>query len=311
MSDPQLVVLAAGVGRRYGGLKQIDSIGPGGEVLLDYTLYDALAAGFDRIVFVIREEIREPFRERFGHRIESRADVEYVFQSLDDLPDGFHPPADREKPWGTAHAVLCADRAVDGPFAVVNADDFYGRRTFDLLYRHFRNGSPSDGDSPPFCLVGFTLSDTLSDHGHVSRGICRMDDDGFLDEIVERKKIRRSGERVESFDPEEEQWLEMDPSLTVSMNAWGFTEAFMTYARERFPVFLSEQGREPGAEFMIPPLVNRMIDEGRAKVVVHSTDQDWFGMTYREDRAEARNEIRQRIDAGQYPEQLWSSGPEG
>jgi len=307
MVKPQLVVLAAGIGSRYGGLKQIDPIGPGGELLLDYTIHDALAAGFERVVFVIREEIRDAFRDRFETRLEPWAEGAFAVQSVDGLPDGRQAPADRKRPWGTAHAVLSAAPFLDAPFAVVNADDFYGRETFRLLHDHLTG--LRDGSIPHnrFGLVGFTLKNTLSDHGHVSRGVCRIDDGGRLNEIVERKKIRRANGRIEYREADTNEWVEIAPDRPVSMNSWAFSHLFLEEARRGFREFLDKHLHTDGAEFMIPPLVNRLIDEDRAEVKVDRTDADWFGMTYREDKEQARGEIRRRIEDGTYPERLWDA----
>jgi len=300
MNGLTLIVLAAGMGSRYGGLKQIDPVGPGDATLLDYSIFDAVRAGFDRVIFVIRRDIEEAFVAGVG---EKYADVEglrveYAFQELDDLPDGFEVPAQREKPWGTGHATLAARALIDGPFAVVNADDFYGRRAFELLAAHLR----ADGDD--FAMVGFVLRDTLSSHGTVTRGVCRTDD-GSLHTIEEISGIARDGDGATYPDADGEQRT-LTGDETVSMNFWGFPAAIVGPLQQGLAVFLAAHGDDAKAEYLLPDVVDGLIRDGRARVRVLPGGGPWFGVTYKEDRAGVMRSIRALIDAGEYPELLWS-----
>jgi len=287
-----LVVLAAGMGSRYGGLKQIDPVGPGGETVLDYAVFDALRAGFTRVVFVIRRDFEELFRDTIGARYAGRATVDYVFQSLEALPPGFTVPAGREKPWGTGHAVWCAREAISGDFAVINADDFYGADSFQRLAQFLaraRGGA--------FAMVGFRLANTLSEHGTVARGICTSDESGTLRTVVERTGI----------DPKD-----VGPGLAfsgeeiVSLNCWGFTPALFAGLDRQFREFLRTRAHEPKAEFYLPAAVSAMIERGEATVRVLPTESSWFGVTYREDKPRVEASIAALVQAGRYPAKLWS-----
>jgi hypothetical protein len=287
-----LVVLAAGMGSRYGGLKQIDPVGPGGETVLDYAVFDALRAGFSRVVFVIRRDFEAVFREKFGARYGGRIEVDYVFQSLDVLPAGFTVPAGREKPWGTGHAVWCAREALPGNFAVINADDFYGADSFTQL-AHFL--TPARG--PQFAMVGFRLSHTLSAHGGVSRGVTRTTTDGTLIAVTEEHGIVAAdvgpGKRYSGNE-------------YVSLNCWGFTPALFAGLDRQFPEFLRGGGAGPKAEFYLPVAVSGMIERGEATVQVRPTESTWFGVTYRDDKPRVQAAIAALVHAGVYPEKLWS-----
>lgn len=287
-----LVVLAAGMGSRYGGLKQIDPVGPGGETVLDYAVFDALRAGFTRVVFVIRRDFEALFREKIGARYAGRAAVDYVFQSLDALPPGFTPPAGREKPWGTGHAVWCARAALGENFAVINADDFYGADSFAQLARFLTAARGGD-----FAMVGFRLANTLSEHGVVSRGVTAAGPDLELRSIVEHTGI--APEEVgpgRKFSGEE----------IVSMNCWGFTPALFAGLDAQFREFLAARGGEAKSEFYLPAAVSAMIGRGEAKVRVLPTASTWFGVTYREDKPRVQAAIAGLVQAGLYPEKLWA-----
>lgn len=296
-----LVIMAAGMGRRYGGLKQVEPIGPGGELIIDYSAFDALRAGFRQIVFVVREEIELAFRERFGPILSERCDVAYAVQRLEDLPDGFSVPADRGKPWGTAQAVLACRDVVDGPFAVVNADDFYGRRAFELL-TEFLGGTP-DRSTSESAVVGYRLGRTLTEHGTVSRGICQLDDTGYLRSIVERERVARRDDGI-AYTEDGEHWHAIENDALASMNAWGFAPDLFETFGARFERFLAA-GPSSADEFFIPSVIGDMVDEGTARVRVLRSDDAWYGVTYREDVPRTQAGIARLVDAGVYPAPLW------
>ena len=308
-SRPSLVVMAAGIGSRYGGLKQVDPVGPSGEIILDYSVYDAIRAGFGRVVFVIRREIESDFRDTIGRNVDPHIETAYAFQELSALPHGFTVPPERKKPWGTAHAVLCARDEVPGAFAAINADDFYGPGAFAAISEHLEGvgvaETDADVDAPAeYSMAGYRLRNTLSEHGHVSRGVCEVTADGFLAGIVERETITLFPDGVKYEGPDGG-WTPIPADSTVSMNIWGFGAGFFERLDAAFHEFLRRNVDTPGAECYLPAVVNDLIDEGRARVRVLPTDERWFGITYREDMPTARTAIRQRIDGGVYPEQLW------
>ncbi|MCX7590538.1 MAG: sugar phosphate nucleotidyltransferase [Kiritimatiellae bacterium] len=292
-----LVVLAAGIGSRYGGLKQMDPVGPSGEFIVDYSVYDALRAGFDRVVFVIRREIEDDFRATIGRRVERRAPVTYVRQELNSSGRlSYAAPPDRIKPWGTGHALLvCAD-AVDGPFGVVNSDDFYGASSYAVLADFLRKTSDNPRDH---AMVGFTLRRTLSEHGYVARGICRIDDAGWLVSIAEKTRIEKKNGLIccgtEVFTGDE----------IVSMNMWGFKPTVFAEFEGQFVQFLNKYGKDPKAEFFIPDVVAAVISEGKGRVRVLQTSESWSGVTYREDKPAVVDRIRRLVEEGFYPENLW------
>jgi dTDP-glucose pyrophosphorylase len=298
MNSPTLLVLAAGMGSRYGGLKQIDPVGPGGETIIDYSIYDALRAGFGKLVFVIRKDIEEPFKQVVGARFEKRVAVEYVFQELDKLPPGFAVPAGRTKPWGTTHAILMAADAISEPFAVINADDFYGAEGYRVLAQHLQSGTPD------YAMVGFVLRNTLSDFGSVSRGVCTLTDDGLLKDVVELTSIERDGSHARNTDS-----AGLVTSLTgdeaVSMNMWGFIPRVFVQLREVFDEFLARNGTEMRSECYIPSAVNELVSSGQARVKILRTNDSWFGVTYRDDQPRVAESIRRHIHDGLYPEKLW------
>lgn len=296
-----LVVLAAGIGSRYGGLKQIEAVGPHGAIVIEYSVYDAIRAGFDRVVCVIRRDIEKDFRDIVSSRFEKQIPVDYVFQDLADLPAGFSVPADRKKPWGTGHAVLACRDVVKAPFAVINADDFYGRRSYRAL------GTFLDGvkaDSTDFSMVGFTLRNTLSEHGHVARGVCEVDQQGLLTRVVERTNIEKTetGARFKEADGSS---LSLTGDEVVSMNMWGLTPALFGHLQREFTAFLQKQAVNPKSEFFLPTVVDGLINSGKARAKVLSTPELWFGVTYPQDKAVVVEGIKALVDQGVYPAKLW------
>jgi hypothetical protein len=306
MASLTLLVMAAGIGSRYGGLKQIDPVGPNGEIVIDYSVYDALQAGFDRIVFIIRKEIKGAFRAKIGRAIESRVETDYVLQELDRLPAGFALPAGRTKPWGTGHAILCGRNSVVTPFAVINADDFYGRTAFSALAGHLRNAADSGG-MYDYAMVGYVLENTLSEHGHVARGVCEAGPDGCLIDIRERQNVRGFPDGVK-YTGDGGAWVEVPAGSFVSMNIWGFTPSLFGELEARFPAFLRERRADIlKAEFLIPEVVGSLVREGKARVRVLPTGEKWFGVTYPEDRPRVQAAIREIVARGVYPENLWGA----
>jgi dTDP-glucose pyrophosphorylase len=299
MTTTTLLVLAAGMGSRYGGLKQIDPIGPDGETMMDYSIYDARRAGFNKVVFVIRKDIEQPFKQTIGARYEKRIAVEYVFQELGKLVPGGQMPAGRTKPWGTTHAILMAANTIREPFAVINADDFYGAEGYRALAHHLQS------DTPDYAMVGYVLRNTLSDFGAVARGVCKVDEHGFLQEIVELKGIERDGGHAINTDAEG-QVTKLTGNETVSMNMWGFTPQVFGQLDERFRNFLKLNSADLKAECYIPSTVNDLIMSGQARVRVLRSGEPWFGVTYREDRQRAVESVRRLIESGSYPKRLWA-----
>ncbi len=298
---PTLVVLAAGMGSRYGGLKQIDPVGPSGESIIDYSIFDAIRTGFGKVVFIIRKEIETAFRKSIGSKFEKVIKVEYVFQELSKLPEGFQVPKERVKPWGTAHAVLMAKDVVDGPFAVINSDDFYGKSAFQLIADYL--SSAEDAEYADFCMVGFLLKNTLSEFGSVSRGVSSCDADGNLVDIVERTEIRKENNNV--FFVENEKRFPLTGEETVSMNMLGFTPSIFKYIEIMFIDFLKEHGKELKSEFYIPFVVDSLIKADKAKMKVLKSSEKWFGITYKDDKPYVVNSVRKLIDKGLYPNKLF------
>jgi len=300
---PTVVVLAAGMGSRYGGLKQVDPVGPSGETIMDYSVFDALRAGFDRVVFVIRRDFEEVFRSTVGTKYEGIVDVDYAFQSADDLPDGFCVPPERSKPWGTAHAIRAARRAVSAPFAAINADDFYGRDAFQRLGA-FLTRPRAAAARPRFAMVGYRLDQTLSDHGSVARGVCRVDENGLLATVTEMTRLVRVGQGAENRE-QPERPVALTGAERVSMNLWGFTPALFDALEARFPAWLKAHAGNLKAEWFIPFVVDEMVSDGAAEVEVLPTESSWFGVTYREDKPVVMAAVRALVDAGEYPRRLW------
>ena len=297
--DKTLVLLAAGMGSRYGGLKQLDQLGPHGETLMDYSIFDALRAGFTKIVFIIRRDIEEEFKRVVGSRYEHAVDVAYAFQSLDDLPGGFSVPEGRTKPWGTGQAVYAAREIVKTPFAVINSDDFYGADG----YRKLAKGL--DAAANEYCMCGFYLRNTLSENGSVSRGICSLNADGTLKDVVEHTKIEKSGGKILST-LEDGSRVEFTGREIVSMNMWGLPLGFLDELEKRFPQFLDSV--EPGdlkAEFLLPQIIDELIQAGRARVKVLPTPDKWYGVTYKEDRQAVSDALRAMVESGIYKEKLF------
>lgn len=302
--QPTLLVLAAGIGSRYGGLKQLDPVGPSGENIIDYSIYDAIQTGFGKVVFVIRHDIEEAFRNFIGSRYEGKIEIDYAFQELAAIPAGFEIPADREKPWGTGHAILMAKELINEPFAVINADDFYARSGFKLLADYYEDAPLEIAGTANFSMTGFLLRNTLSEHGTVSRGVCSVDVDDNLTNVVELTKIAKRGEAAENL-AEGEGLTELTGDEIVSMNMWGFTPAVFEHLEAQFVEFLQEKINVPKSEFFIPFVVDRMIKEGSARLKVLKSTDSWFGVTYREDKPLVMASIRKLVDEGVYPEKLF------
>ena len=299
---PTLVVLAAGMGSRYGGLKQVDPVGPSGETIMDYSVFDAIRAGFDRVVFVIRRDFEEVFRKTIGSKYEGLIAVDYAFQAADDLPPGFTVPEARAKPWGTAHAIRSARSVVATPFAAINADDFYGRDAFQRLGVFLTCRQPVS--KPRFAMVGYRLDQTLSENGSVARGVCRVGADGLLVTVTEMTRlVRVSGGAENRENPDAP--VRLTGAERVSMNLWGFTPALFSALETRFPAWLKANAANPKAEWYIPFVVDEMVREGAAEVEVLPTESAWFGVTYREDKPQVVAAIQRLVDSGEYPVKLW------
>lgn len=296
---PTLLVLAAGMGSRYGGLKQIEPIGPDGQVIIEYSVFDAIRAGFGKVVFVIRKEFEEAFKTQLACKFDSEIKVEYVFQELDTLPDGFELPADRVKPWGTGHAILMAKDVINEPFAAINADDFYGASGFKSIAEYLSNGSQNN-----YAMVGYALNNTLSEYGYVSRGVCQCDKEQMLDDIVERTQIvKTDGGAVFTNDDGNE--IKLTGKEIVSMNFWGFKEMIFEQLETQFVDFLKLRGNELKSEFFIPTVVDNLIKSGQVDVKVLKSEDSWFGVTYQQDKDFVKASIAKLIDSGTYPKKLW------
>ncbi len=298
-----LLVLAAGMGSRFGGLKQISPVGPCGEAVLDYSVFDAIRAGFKRVVFVIRKDFEEQFRQSVGKRFEKHVEVEYAFQDLNDLPAPFTLPEGRTKPWGTAHAVLAARSLVNGPFAVINADDFYGAGAYREIAAFLNNAREDTGKPAPFCMVAYELGRTLSEHGTVSRGVCKVDECGCLVSIQEMEKIRQSPSGPEALNADI--WTKIPANTPVSMNIMGFTPSLIKMLEERFRLFLEQRIGVPGAECYLPESVSFAIASGRASLRVLRSSDEWMGITYPQDRDSFIAKINTLHGKGEYPSPLW------
>ena len=305
MKKPILVVMAAGMGSRYGGLKQIDPVGKHGEVIIDYSLFDARRAGFETVVFIIKHEIEKEFKEAIGNRMEKHMEVRYAFQQLDNLPEGYSVPEGRTKPWGTSHAILSAADVIDGPFAVINADDYYGPEAFKVIYDYL--STHQDDAVYEYSMVGYLLKNTVTENGHVARGVCVTDSEGYLASVTERTKIATYEGGIHFTEDDGETWTDVDGDTIVSMNLWGFTESFVREAKARFAKFLDKALVENPlkGEYFLPSVVSELIGEGKARVkVLHSTDK-WYGVTYKEDKPVVVQAIADKTAAGVYPEKLW------
>lgn len=303
MQKPTLFILAAGMGSRYGGLKQLDGLGPHGETIMDYSVFDAIRAGFGKIVFVIRKDFEQEFREKILSKYEGRIPVELVFQSIDKLPEGFTCPADRSKPWGTNHAVLMGADVIREPFAVINADDFYGRNAFEVMAADLmrdRNGKKGD-----YSMVGFRVGNTMTDNGSVARGVCQTKD-GLLTSVVERTAISYDDKHTIVFTDENDKVQTLEPNTPVSMNFWGFTPDYFDFSQREFVKFLKRDINTPKAEFFIPLCIDTLINDGEATVRVLDTDSRWFGVTYAADRQAVVDKFAELHANGEYPESLFA-----
>ncbi len=289
MFEATLVVMAAGMGSRFGGLKQIEPVGPHGQALLDFSVYDAKKAGFTKVVFIIKKQIEKDFKELVGKRIEPIIDVEYVFQETNDLPEGFTCPADREKPWGTGQAILCCKNTVTTPFAVINADDYYGATAFQQIFDQLKKATGN------YCMVGFLLANTLTENGTVSRGVCQVEN-GKLQQIVERTKIRDCAYTLDG-----ETWVDLPRDTVVSMNMWGFTTDIFQYLETGFVDFLTESLEVPKSEYLLPTVVANLMAAGKKEVDVLVAEDKWYGVTYKEDKESVVAALADKIAAGAYP----------
>ena len=299
---PVLLILAAGIGSRYGGVKQMDGIGPGGESIIDYSVFDAIRAGFGRVVFVINKKIEKDFRELWEPKLDGKADCSFVIQDPEDLPNSFILPPERVKPWGTGQAVLAARHEINTPFAVVNADDFYGRESYQLIY-DFLTGNT---DEKACCMVGYHLLNTLSEHGTVSRGVCEFNDRHYLSKISEITNIEKRGEEI-GFESQAGQFNNLDGHSLISMNIWGFTPLVMDYLESGFGTFLEANIANNKAEYYLPGRLNELVSDGLMTVKMLETAFKWFGVTYKEDKPETIERIRLLVESGDYPPDLWNS----
>ena len=306
MKKPVLAVMAAGMGRRYGGLKQIDPVGGHGQLIIDYSIFDARRAGFETVVFIIKHEIEAPFKQAIGDRLSKVMDVRYAYQQLDDLPEGYTVPAGREKPWGTSHAILAARSVIDGPFAVINADDYYGPEAFRVIYDYLTAHPDKDGVYE-YAMVGYKLENTVTENGHVARGVCETDADGYLASVTERTHIEKTAAGARYTEDGGATWHELPGSTIVSMNMWGFTHSFLPEAEARFAAFLDDalKTNPLKGEYFLPSVVSQLVGEGKARVkVLHSADK-WYGVTYKDDKPVVVAAIAEKTAAGLYPENLW------
>ena len=305
MEKPVLVVMAAGMGSRYGGLKQMDPMDDYGHVILDFSVYDAMLAGFEKVIFIIKKENEALFRQRIGDRMSKKIKVEYAYQELHNLPEGFEVPAGREKPFGTGHAVLSCKDKVHGPFAGINADDFYGRGAFQMIYDYL--DSNEEKDMYQFAMVGYLLKNTLTENGHVARGVCQVDDQGFLTDIHERTRIEKHGDSPAYTEDEGKTWEKLPDGTIVSMNLWGFSAGMMGELEKGFPVFLQDNLKKNPlkCEFFLPFAVEELMEEGKAKVKVLKSEDRWYGVTYQEDKGIVMQAISDFKKKGVYPCQLW------
>lgn len=298
---PTLLVLAAGLGSRYGGLKQLDGLGPNSETIMDYSIYDAVKAGFGKVVFVIRETFEEEFREKVAKKYEHLIPIEIVFQELDNLPEGFELNPDRVKPWGTNHALMMGKSVINEPFAVINADDFYGRKSYEVMASFL---TQLEGSKNKYCMVGYRVGNTLSESGAVARGVCETDEKSNLTGIVERTQIKRI-DGVVKFKDENDEWISIPDNKPVSMNMFGFTPDYFEYSDQFFVDFLKKNEEELKAEFFIPTLVNDLIVDGKIEMRVLDTTAQWFGVTYIEDRPVVVSKLKELVDKGEYPSPLF------
>ena len=307
MKKPVLVIMAAGMGSRYGGLKQLDPVGNHGQLIIDYSIYDARRAGFDTVIFVIKEENEADFRSCIGDRVSKVMDVKYAFQRKDDLPEGYAVPEGRAKPWGTAQAALAARELVHGPFAIINADDYYGPEAYQLIYDYLC--AHPDGELYEYAMVGYLLKNTVTENGSVARGVCTVDGEHILRDIVERTAIEKDGDDARFTEDGGGSWTALPGNTTVSMNMWGFTRSFLDEALARFPAFLDKALAENPlkGEYFLPSVVEQLIGGGKARVRVLLSQDKWYGVTYREDKPTVVAAIAEKTKAGLYPDRLWEA----
>ena len=305
MKKPVLVIMAAGMGSRYGGLKQIDPVDEEGHIIMDFSIYDAKRAGFEKIVFIIKRENEDDFKEAVGRRIEKVMEVAYVFQELSNIPDGFEIPQGRIKPWGTAHAVLSAIDEIDGPFAVINADDYYGRHAFQAIYDYLT--THEDDEKYRYTMVGYRLKNTVTDNGHVARGVCGLNADKELVNVTERTRIEKRNGGIEYSENDGKTWTKIDGDTLVSINMWGFTHSILEEIRDGFPAFLESGLKENPlkCEYFLPAVVSTLLEEGRATVKVLESEDKWYGVTYKEDKPVVVAAVQELKDKGLYPQRLW------
>lgn len=305
MKKPVLVIMAAGMGSRYGGLKQIDPVDEQGHIIMDFSIFDAKRAGFEKVVFIIKEENEADFKAAVGDRMESIMDVSYVYQDMNNIPKGFKVPEGRVKPWGTAHAVLSCIDEIDGPFAVINADDFYGRDAFQVIYDYL--ATHEDDDKYRYTMVGYKLENTVTDNGHVARGVCSTNADGELTGIFERTRIEKRDGGIAYSEDDGQTWTPVSGDTLVSMNMWGFTRSILDEIKAGFPAFLEEGiAKNPmKCEYFLPSVVSGLLEEGRATVAVLESADKWYGVTYKEDKPVVMAAIKKMKEEGLYPETLW------
>lgn len=305
MKKPVLVIMAAGMGSRYGGLKQIDPVDKDGHIIMDFSIFDAKRAGFEKVIFIIKKAIEKEFKEGIGNRISQYMDVEYAYQELDTLPEGFSVPEGRQKPFGTGHAILSAKQMIDGPFAVINADDYYGVHAFQEIYDYL--SAKEDDEMYRYAMVGYILSNTLTENGYVSRGICEMDKEGYLTGITERTHIERRGDGAAFTEDDGETWEPISPDSIASMNLFGFSASMMQELEQRFPAFLEKglQENPMKCEYFLPSVVGELIGEKKATVQVLKSADRWYGITYKEDKQAVVEAIQKLKADGIYPEHLW------
>ena len=306
MKKPVLVVMAAGMGSRYGGLKQIDPVDKEGHIIMDFSIFDAVKAGFEKVVFIIKKENEQDFRTAIGDRLSEKIKVSYVFQELTNLPEGYVVPEGRVKPWGTGHAIMSCMGEIDGPFVVINADDFYGSHAFQVAYDYLTTHQDEEGIYR-YMMVGYRLENTLTDNGHVARGVCEMDAQGYLADIHERTHIEKRGNGAAYTEDEGKTWIPISGNATVSMNMWGFSESILGELQNRFSAFLEENLKKNPlkCEYFLPFVVDELLKEGRATVAVEKSQDKWFGVTYKEDKPMVMAAIQNLKDQGVYPAHLW------
>ena len=305
MKKPVLVIMAAGMGSRYGGLKQIDPVDEQGHIIMDFSIFDAKRAGFEKVVFIIKKENEADFKEAIGNRIEKVIEVEYAFQNLQNIPEGFEVPAERVKPWGTAHAVLSCKDLIDGPFAVINADDYYGRDAFQKIYDYL--STHEDDDKYRYTMVGYQLENTLTENGHVARGVCQMNEAGELVSVTERTRIEKRDGGAAFTEDDGATWTTLPTDAIVSMNMWGFTASFLKEIENGFASFLEEglKNNPLKCEYFLPTVVSNLLAADKATVAVLTSADKWYGVTYKEDKPVVVNAIKGFKENGLYPEELW------